>query len=108
MSRDQRQALCYQCHAPLATREVYTGDDRTPIGVHQGLSCFSCHQQHGEQTRASCDNCHSQHLDCKLDVEKMDTSFKNKKSKHNIHSVKCLDCHEKGLPKRKELLATVH
>jgi hypothetical protein len=38
----------------------------------------------------------------------MDTSFKNKKSKHNIHSVKCLDCHEKGLPKRKELLATVH
>ena len=99
MSHDQRQALCYQCHAPVATREVYSGDDRTPIGVHEGLSCFSCHQQHGEQTRASCDNCHAQHLDCKLDVEKMDTTFKDKASKHNIHSVKCLDCHEKGIPK---------
>jgi hypothetical protein len=106
MSHDQRQALCYQCHAPIATREVYSGDDRTPIGVHEGLSCFSCHQQHGEQTRASCDNCHGQHLDCKLDVEKMDTTFKGKGSKHNIHSVKCLDCHEKGIPKRKVPLVT--
>lgn len=105
MSHDQRQALCYQCHAPIATREVYSGDDRTPIGVHEGLSCFSCHQQHGQQTRASCDNCHAQHLDCKLDVEKMDTSFKDKTSKHNIHSVKCVDCHEKGVPKRKMLMA---
>lgn len=99
MSHDRRQALCYQCHAPIATREVQSGDDRTPIGVHEGLSCFSCHQQHGEQTRASCDNCHAQHLDCKLDVEKMDTTFKDKASKHNIHSVKCLDCHENGIPK---------
>ncbi len=107
MSHDRRQALCYQCHAPIATREVYSGDDRTPIGVHEGLSCFSCHQQHGEQTRASCDNCHAQHLDCKLDVENMDTTFKEKASKHNIHSVKCLDCHEKGVPKRKKSLATV-
>lgn len=108
MSHDQRQALCYQCHAPIATREVYSGDDRTPIGVHEGLSCFSCHQQHGEQTRVSCDNCHAQHLDCKLEVEKMDTSFKDRTSKHNIHSVKCLDCHEKGVPKRRAPLATIH
>lgn len=105
MSHDQRQALCYQCHAPIATREVYSGDDRTPSGVHEGLSCFSCHQQHGEQTRASCDNCHAQHLDCKLEVEKMDTTFKNKTSKHNIHSVKCLDCHQWGIPKRNQMLS---
>lgn len=108
MSRDQRQALCYQCHAPIATREVYSGDDRTPIGVHEGLSCFSCHQQHGEQTRASCDSCHAQHLDCRLDVEKMDTTFNDKTSKHNIHSVKCLDCHQKGIPKRRINLAGAH
>lgn len=105
MSHDQRQALCYQCHAPVATREVYSGDDRTPIGVHEGLSCFSCHQQHGQQTRASCDNCHTQHLDCRLDVEKMDTTFKDNASKHNIHSVKCLDCHQRGIPKRKQTLS---
>lgn len=101
MSHDQRQALCYQCHAPGATRAVYSGDDRTATGVHEGLSCFSCHQQHGQQTRTSCDTCHAQHLDCKLNVEKMDTSFKDKASKHNIHSVKCVDCHEKGVPKKK-------
>ena len=31
MSRDRRQALCYQCHAPLATWQARSGDDRTPI-----------------------------------------------------------------------------
>jgi hypothetical protein len=31
----------------------------------------------------------------------MDTTFKDLKSKHNIHWVKCADCHEKGIPKRK-------
>jgi hypothetical protein len=100
-SPDQRQALCYQCHAGLASRQVNSGDDRTPIGVHEGLTCFSCHSQHGQQTRASCDNCHEQHLACRLAVEKMDTTFKDKTSKHNIHSMKCVDCHEKGVPKRK-------
>jgi Cytochrome c554 and c-prime len=106
MSPDQRQALCYQCHAPLASRQVNSGDDRTPLGVHEGLSCFSCHLKHGEWTRASCDDCHAQHTDCNLDVEKMDTTFKDKASKHNIHSVKCMDCHEKGIPKRKAPLVT--
>jgi Cytochrome c3/Cytochrome c554 and c-prime len=107
MSPDQRQALCYQCHGALATRQVYSGDDRTPIGVHEGLSCFSCHSQHGEQTRASCDNCHLQHATCDISVEKMDTTFKDKASKHNIHSMKCIDCHEKGVPKRKETLTAI-
>ncbi len=100
-SPDQRQALCYQCHAALATQQVYSGDDRTPIGVHEGLSCFSCHSQHGQQTRASCDNCHEQHAACRIAVEQMDTTFKDKTSKHNIHSMKCVDCHERGVPKRR-------
>lgn len=109
ISPDQRQALCYQCHAPTSTRQVYSGDDRTPIGVHEGLSCFSCHVQHGEWTRASCGNCHSQHHACGLDVEKMDTTFKDKSSKHNVHSVKCTDCHEHGIPKRRpETLAQLN
>jgi hypothetical protein len=102
MSADQRQALCYQCHAPLASRQLHSGDDRTPVGVHEGLSCFSCHSQHGEQTRASCDNCHAQHITCGLDVEKMDTTFQDRTSKYNVHSVKCVDCHQGGVPKRTE------
>jgi hypothetical protein len=104
ISPDQRQALCYQCHAPLASMEVGSGDDRTPVGVHQGLSCLACHQGHGQKTRASCANCHPRLSNCGLDVETMDTSFKSLKSPHNIHSVKCTDCHTKGVPKKKNVL----
>jgi len=32
----------------------------------------------------------------------MDTTFKSTKSLHNIHFVKCGDCHMKGVPRRKE------
>jgi hypothetical protein len=100
MSKDQRQALCYQCHAPVATMQVATGDDRTGLGVHEGISCLACHAQHGQKTRASCANCHPKMSNCGLDVEKMDTTFANTASKHNIHWVKCTDCHRKGAPKR--------
>ncbi len=44
MSHDQRQALCYQCHAPVSTMQVASGDDRTGIGVHEGISCLACHR----------------------------------------------------------------
>ncbi len=101
ISPDIRQALCYQCHAPLATMEVGSGDDRTTMGVHEGLSCFACHQGHGQSTRASCTTCHPQLSNCGLNVETMDTTFKSSKSPHNIHFVKCIDCHTKGVPKKK-------
>ena len=38
---------------------------------------------------------------CGIDVEKMDTTFANAKSAHNIHWVKCADCHQHGVPKPK-------
>jgi len=101
ISPDQRQALCYQCHAPTASAQVQSADDRTPVGVHEGLSCLACHEQHGQKTRASCTTCHPQLSNCGLDVEKMDTTFKNLKSPHNIHTVKCADCHAKGVPRKK-------
>jgi hypothetical protein len=101
ISPDTRQALCYQCHAPLASREVGSGDDRTAVGVHEGLSCLACHQGHGQRTRASCKTCHPQLSNCGLDVETMDTTFKSTKSVHNVHFVKCVDCHAKGVPKKK-------
>jgi Cytochrome c554 and c-prime len=100
ISPDQRQALCYQCHAPRPERQVNSGDDRTPIGVHEGLSCFACHSGHGQQTRASCSTCHPRLSNCGIAVEKMDTTFKNKTSKHDIHFVKCAECHDKGVPKK--------
>jgi hypothetical protein len=80
---------------------VGSGDDRTPMGVHEGLSCISCHQGHNQNARASCKSCHPQMSHCGIDVEKMDTSFANAGSAHNIHWVKCTDCHQHGIPKGK-------
>jgi RNase P subunit RPR2 len=100
ISPDTRQALCYQCHAPLATFEVASGDDRTAIGVHEGISCLACHQKHRQTTRASCMQCHPRMSNCGLNVETMETTFKDPKSPHNIHFVKCLDCHPKGVRRR--------
>jgi hypothetical protein len=102
MSPDQRQALCYQCHAPLAGFQVGSGDDRTAIGVHEGLSCLACHEKHRQTTRASCANCHPRLSNCGLDVEKMDTTFLSTNSRHNIHFVKCVDCHPKGVPPKRK------
>jgi hypothetical protein len=100
-SPDRRQALCYQCHAPRAGMQVFSGDDRTPVGVHEGLSCLACHQKHGQTTRVSCAACHPRLSNCGLDVETMDTTFKSPQSPHDIHRVACLDCHPKGVPVRR-------
>jgi hypothetical protein len=113
ISPDQRQALCYQCHAPrqpetatlaAANRwgpQIGSGDDRTPVGVHEGISCLACHAGHNESATASCKTCHPQMSHCGLDVEKMDTTFSNAKSPHNIHWVRCTDCHQHGIPRMK-------
>lgn len=97
---DSRQALCYQCHAPFSSSQVRSGDDRTCIGVHEGISCLACHQGHTMNTKASCQTCHPQLSNCGIDVETMDTTFKNPESSHNIHFVKCRDCHRDGVPKK--------
>jgi hypothetical protein len=101
MSPDQRQALCYQCHAPRASFQVFSGDDRTPTGVHEGISCLACHGQHGMETRASCAECHPRLSNCGIDVETMDTTFKSLDSPYNIHSVSCQDCHPRGVPRKR-------
>ncbi len=114
VSPDRRQTVCYQCHAPrqpdtgsLAAAnhwgpQAASGDDRTPLGVHEGLSCFSCHGGHNENARASCATCHPAMSHCGIDVEKMDTSFSNSSSNHNIHWVKCADCHQHGIPRARQ------
>jgi hypothetical protein len=114
VSPDPRQAICYQCHAPrqpeansIAAINHYgpqagSGDDRTPMGVHEGLSCVACHAGHGESALASCATCHPQMSHCGINVEKMDTSFANRSSQHNIHWVKCTDCHQHGIPQVKK------
>jgi cytochrome c554/c'-like protein len=102
VSPDPRQGICYQCHAPAAGARVATGDDRTPIGVHEGISCLACHPPHGGATLPSCATCHPRLSNCGLPVETMDTTFRSADSKHDVHRVKCEDCHPGGAPQKKK------
>jgi hypothetical protein len=108
VSPDPRQGICYQCHAPDFTLQAGSGDDRTCVGVHEGLSCQACHGGHDLNARASCAQCHPRLSNCGLDVERMDTTFKSGTSRHNIHFVKCADCHADGVPARTKPSASKH
>jgi hypothetical protein len=100
VSSDPRQRLCVQCHAPTASRQLGSGDDRTPAGVHAGLSCMDCHARHSNSTRGSCAACHPGSSHCGIAVEQMDTTFRFPLSRHNIHTVACGDCHDGQRPVR--------
>jgi hypothetical protein len=101
ISADPLIRVCYQCHAPSAYHQAGTGDDRTPRGVHAGLSCMDCHPPHALNATASCANCHPKISHCGQDPMKMDTTFFSKTSAHNIHTVACIDCHPQATPKPK-------
>jgi hypothetical protein len=77
------------------------------MGVHAGLSCFACHQGHDENARASCKTCHQKTSACGIDVETMDTTYAHAGSTHNIHSVRCEDCHQHGVPRVSNQLSVV-
>lgn len=102
VSSDPRQRLCTQCHAPNAFGQAGTGDDRTPTGVHEGISCVACHKPHSNDTRGSCALCHPARSSCGLDVTQMDTTYRSRASKINIHRMRCIDCHPAGVPKKRE------
>lgn len=87
-------ALCIQCHSPGAFHQAGTHDDRTPTGVHEGLSCLSCHDSHSNDASRSCSTCHPAISNCSLDVMKMNTTYLDSNSPNNIHFVSCNDCHE--------------
>ena len=94
VSDDHRIRNCTQCHAPNGWHEAGTSDDRTPRGVHEGLSCLACHAPHSNDARNSCKTCHPVSSNCKQDVLTMNTTYANPKSPNNIHWVSCSDCHK--------------
>jgi hypothetical protein len=94
VSDDVSMRNCTQCHAPNGWHEAGTSDDRTPRGVHEGLSCIACHEPHSNNARNSCIKCHPAISNCKLDVTAMNTTFTDPKSTNNIHWVSCTDCHK--------------
>ncbi len=91
---DPVQRICMQCHAPNWAHEAGTSDDRTPTGVHEGISCLACHSDHSNNPSGACNTCHPAVTSCNLDVMQMNTSYKSRNSPNNIHSMKCVDCHD--------------
>ncbi len=96
-SDDYSQRVCLQCHSPDFAHEAGTSDDRTPTGVHEGLSCNSCHVPHSMDAQNSCVKCHPAISNCNLDVHEMNTTYADPDSPHNIHFVSCEDCHNDEL-----------
>lgn len=101
VSDDPLMRNCVQCHAPDARHQGGTSDDRTPRGVHEGLSCLACHDAHSNDSRKSCQSCHPAISNCKLDVTTMNTTFSDQQSPNNIHRVSCTDCHTEKTFSRK-------
>ena len=91
---DPVQRICMQCHAPNWAHEAGTEDDRTPTGVHEGISCLACHSDHSNNPAGACNTCHPAVSSCNLDVMEMNTSYKSRNSPNNIHSMACFDCHD--------------
>jgi hypothetical protein len=94
VSDDYYQSLCLNCHAPNAFHEVGSQDDKTPIGVHEGLGCISCHEPHSNDASNSCAKCHPAISNCGMDVNMMNTSHFDPNSPNDIHFVSCADCHD--------------
>jgi hypothetical protein len=93
VAEDRTTRLCFQCHAPNSHLQLGSSDDRTPIGVHEGIGCAQCHRAHSQDATNSCAECHPRLSNCGLDVKTMNTSFADPNSSHNIHTVACQDYH---------------
>jgi nitrate/TMAO reductase-like tetraheme cytochrome c subunit len=103
VSDDPANKLCIQCHSPNFKHQTGSQDDRTPTGVHEGFSCVACHAPHSNDASNSCKTCHPAISNCGLDVTKMNTTFADKNSPNDIHTVSCNSCHKnvKELRERK-------
>lgn len=51
--------LCMQCHAPNSRREACTEDDKTPMGIYEGMSCLDCHNPHSNELKNNYRNVHT-------------------------------------------------
>lgn len=94
VSEDAAMRNCVQCHAPNSRHEAGTSDDKTPRGVHAGLSCLACHEPHSNDAGNSCIKCHPAVSNCNMDVTKLNTTYLDPDSPNDIHTVSCSDCHD--------------
>jgi hypothetical protein len=94
VSDDPLQRICIQCHSPNWAHQAGTEDDRTPVGVHEGISCRACHRGHSNDPRNACKTCHPAVTSCGRDVMTMNTTYLNRESPNDIHFMFCTDCHD--------------
>lgn len=50
---DPNTLLCMQCHSADIFHHIGSSDDKTPIGIHEGKSCISCHDPHSNQLKTA-------------------------------------------------------
>jgi len=98
LSNNPLQNVCIQCHSPNFQHVAGSQDDRTLSGVHEGLACMACHETHSNDASNACVQCHPTVSNCGLDNMTMNTTYHDPASPNNIHHVKCVDCHEEGIP----------
>ncbi len=55
---DPNTLLCMQCHAPGNTKHLHSGDDMTPTGKFEGMSCITCHDPHSNRLKTTHKNVH--------------------------------------------------
>lgn len=102
VSADPAHRMCVQCHSPNAQGMAGSSDDKTPTGIHEGLSCMACHNPHSGDTRNACVKCHTDRSNsCRRDVTTMDTIYRNKASKADVHRMTCATCHPNDAEARK-------
>lgn len=68
VSADARSRVCQNCHAANAEGDLHSGDDKTPTGVHKGLSCLACHRDHDLDAEKSCGSCHAKCVKGKMKI----------------------------------------
>ncbi len=96
-------------HAAISCAGCHPGGlpaPRDPAGsVHHGAACTACHFQEGSKmslsARGSCARCHPRPGDPHKDVTALDTTYRSRESRNDIHSIRCSTCHPDGVPQKK-------
>jgi hypothetical protein len=116
-------ALCQRCHSASDGAGDGRGSFPTTLGcagchpdgippprdpegsVHHRIACATCHFPRGAEmglaARGSCVQCHPWPDDMHKDVTALDTTYRSKESRNDIHAIRCGSCHPEGGPEPK-------
>ena len=79
-----------------------SGDDRTPMGVHEGISCFSCHNGHNQNARGLLQDLPpARCLIAASTWRRWTRPMPTPPARTTSTGSSCADCHQHGIPKAK-------